>query len=340
MHIDNFLSQIKTCFGFEKIFILSSDTQIQNLAQKHQIEILHITPPFSTDVPYIFEQTQFWTNELLHQSPIKIDEFAIIDHRDIQFADNNLKEVLSKYNHCREAGVIGVTLCQDHPCQFRLYSNFLGSTIFQFPWKNQHSVRKPLLKNSIHKTIQPLRNDWSKIKICITIKERDSGTGIFIDCQKAPVKDLIAHILPYDSDGPLYNHFAYAKISCFGVKTFIREDYSNFSGAIITLLMDNCSSDYDTVEFFTPQNANWELGTMGNMVINKKNHTPIQGRQQFSQVYSYNGAFYASRTDSFMKKTINPMPIILEQSSIVTDWVEYHGFSAKQQADDFSFKTK
>lgn len=326
IYLDGFLTQVNSCSEFDQIFIFSSDTQIQKLAQKHQIKTLQINSPFSRDVPYIFEETQFWANELFHHSPIEIDEFAIIDHRNLQFSDNGLKKMLSIYDCHRSTGVISLSPCYDHPCQLRLYSNFLGCCILKFSTESRGETTKRLLPQSVRQTIQTLRDDWSEINICITMGAKNSDTEIFIDCQNAPVKEVVAHVLPYDSEGPLYNHFANIKISCSGVKTFIKECYDHFSGAIITLLMDDCSGGYDTVEFFTPQSADWELGLTKNEVVNKTNHIPIQGRQQFSPVYSYDGSFYASYTDSFLKKKPNPMPIICNPAVIITDWVEYYRY--------------
>jgi hypothetical protein len=48
------------------------------------------------------------------------------------------------------------------------------------------------------------------------------------------------------------------------------------------------------------------------------------GRQQFPPVYTYDGSLFILGAKHWIEKaTSDPIPIILEDSCIVTDWVDY-----------------
>jgi hypothetical protein len=90
------------------------------------------------------------------------------------------------------------------------------------------------------------------------------------------------------------------------------------------------------VEIFTPVNAPWELGGSGSTVVNTKTHEPMFGRQQFPPAYTYDGSLCILGVKHLPEKmTSVPNPLILKDSCIVTDWVDYwYTITAQLTADN------
>jgi hypothetical protein len=54
------------------------------------------------------------------------------------------------------------------------------------------------------------------------------------------------------------------------------------------------------------------------------------GRQQFPSSYTYDGTLCLFGKNHFEKKVISdPIPLILKDSSIVTDWIDYFYVTTK-----------
>lgn len=325
--LDSFLLTIKTNSRINQVFILSWDAQTRKRIEKYPFEIVQVAPPSSWGGSYSFSQSRLLAEAFSRHSQLKMDKLAIIDHRNIDFNSKTLDRMLTAFEQHQQSGVISVVPCSDHPSQLRSYGTFLGCCIFRIQKQAPPVENGSRMGVCSHQIIRPKKNGWGELSVSVC--SSNSRVSVSINCRKAPVKEVIAHVLPFTEEAPLYNHFFSIVTDLSGNKALVEEDCRQFSGFVFTLIADDISGHYDSVEFFTPENGDWDIGAEKNAAVDKKTHIPLQGRQQFTPVYSYDGAFYASCADVLREgKYLKPAPIKLERSSIVSDLIDYYKYDS------------
>lgn len=327
--IDGFLSWLATISEIDRMFILSPDDQVGQLAKTHNLKVLHSKDFEAVNGQYTFAQIVDMAKNVIRISPDSIEDLTIVDHRNLLLTPNDFMKALNIYRQHSQAGVISLTPCQDHPCQFRSYSTYVGCNIFHFQGKQPYCTSNGAPLPGSKQTIESTRSDLKNITL--TVHFKNQSWGFEISCLTPIPQGLIAYVLPFTDEGPLYNKFCELCISTAKTAFSLELENNILGGVIVTFVVADSSGIYDTVECFTPENADWELGAFGSMVVDKNNHLPIQGRQQFSPVYSYDGSiFIVNASRLHPAEEMNPVPVILNRSCIVTDWVDYLRFDSKE----------
>jgi hypothetical protein len=243
---------------------------------------------------------------------------------------DDISRALTAYEQNLSNGVISLAFCRDYPCQFKAFFNFLGCAIMRLNENRSKNVALDRLQ------LYSPDEQTCKTKSTgeITIKLFDDGAHCCISfySENLPGDTFIAQILPFSKDGPLYKKSQEILIKVPEYE--IRLDINNpsLTGIILIFTMPAQSGEYDTMEFFTPENAPWELGESVSTVFNKISHEPMCDRQQFPPAYTYDGSFSVLSAEHLpdTEKT-NLFPLILKDSCIVTDWVEYWYAVTSQQ---------
>lgn len=328
-HTHSFLSRLATNPDIDRVFILSTEDHVYQLSKQYNMAVLRIDNIEAVDDPYSFEQTIALARTFHRVRPSFAEDLIIIDHRNLYLSSKELKDAISTYQYHRHSGVISVALCQDHPCQLRSYYIFAGCRIFHFQGSTHCVAGEEGSMAGLRQTFHSPCNGWEDVTISIHLQ--NSNVCISVDSQNSLPCGLIAHVLPFTPNGPLYNSFREMTIVCTRAKTLHGLDPDQLAGIVVTLFIVDPSGAYDTIECFTSQNADWELSAFCDTVVDKKSQNPIQGRQQFSPVYAYDGSFCIINVDSiYSKKKMNPIPVMVDRSCIVTDWVEYYRYASGQ----------
>ena len=322
-NIDAWLRMIGDNSNVDRVFVVAQDARACHLAEKQDLQVLDLVIPGSIERPYTFDQTIALGKDFQRFYSDPTGHLIVADHRNLLLSAEDFANAMSLYIRHPDRGVISLASCRDHPCQFKAYQTFLGCAIFHVKEASYDNAGLEPEASRLTRILKPSGEDEAGISI--TVKLDTKGCRIAINCGM-PIPDiLIAHILPLASDGAVYERFTELKIP--GSGDVILEDFGieSLEGIVVTLFKVEPSGDYDTVECFTPENAKWKLGQSQDVIVDgDKGHT-IQGRQQFSPVYTYDGSFCIFSLVNLDKKELRDLiPFVLKNSCIVSDWIDYY----------------
>ncbi len=151
---------------------------------------------------------------------------------------------------------------------------------------------------------------------------------LHIHTQNSAAEGIVAHILPVSDQGPQYekNREFYIATPELDVAVPAAD---GVQGVIVTLFAISASGSYDTIEWFTPRHANWQLNGPAGTLVDRKCFMPIQGRQQFAPVYSYDGS--CCLLNGRVLENIRPnrlTPFILNRACFISDELDYLLYTA------------
>lgn len=332
--VDNFLKTCKRVSEIDQFIVITQDDPVRHLAEQHSMEISTVAIPGSTKRPYTFEQTRSLARNFQSLCNNQTDALIIADHRNLFLSADDIARAHTVYQQNPEAGVISLAFCRDYPCQYKSYFTFLDCVIIRFD--------KPVGKDGssdIPQTGLPGQITYQLEghgEITISLSTNGPRCCISFHSPNKARESFVAQILPFAKNGPLYGQSREILVPTPEYETLLDIDATQLTGMIFILTMPSQAGEYDTVEIFTPPNASWELGGSGPTVVHTKNHEPMYGRQQFPPVYTYDGSLCMLDANYLIEKaTSDPIPIILKDSCIVTDWVDYwYTVTAQLTADN------
>ena len=320
--IDRYLNIFVGNSFVEQICIVSRDPQVQNLAEKNRTQVVDLTIPGCIDRPFTFEQTMDLACQFKQAWPDATEDLLIADPRNLSFTRKVLKQALEIYLQDPEKILVSLAFCRDHPCQYRTYYIFLGCSIFYCKkegLKKEKSEQQTLRLSDISKSIF---NGLERIDVSVHFQE--TTCYISVACRKKSIHGLVAQIIPFNGQKPLYEQSLELFIEDEAFKNLPGLDADSIDGVIVTLLAPDTSGAYDVIEYFTPEKADWELSFIDNVIRDKKAHTFIQGRQQFSPAYTYDGSLCLFHKDRINRTELPELvPFISSNSFIVSDWIDY-----------------
>lgn len=320
--MDAYLKMFGDIPYIDQIFLISQEFEARNLADKYGMPVLKSEIPGDIDRPYTFEQIMALAQNFERVCPNLTADLIVADHRNVLLSQDDLTKAMSIYKENPHSGVISLAFCRDHPCQYRAYYTFWGCELFHFKVANRGNRHSENQKLHLSRIINTPSEDLDDISVTVHLQNticRIAFKG------KAPIyRGLVAHILPFTTSGPLYESFCelYVMDADFKILPGVAAD--QLEGLIVTVVMADHSGNYDAIECFTPKNADWELGVSSSVVIDKEKHIPIQGRQQFSPTYTFDGSICIINT-KWLNQRRKPelVPVVVKDSVIVTDWIDY-----------------
>lgn len=320
--VENFLKTCKRISAIDRFVVITRDDPVRQSAKHHRMEISTIDIPGSADLPYTFDQTRLLARNFQNFCKNQTDTLIIADHRNLFLSADDVVKALAVYQQNSEAGVISLAFCRDYPCQYRSYFTFLGCVIMRFDKPEGKDGSSDIPQTGFLGQITCQLEGHGQITI--SVSTNGPRSLISFVSQNLPRGSLVAQLLPFDQDGPRYGQSRKILVPTPEYETRFDIDLTQLSGIIFILAVPAQSGEYDTVEVFAPANAPWELGGSGATVVNTKTHEPMYGRQQFPPVYTYNGSLCILGAKHLPDKSpSNPFPLILKDSCIVTDWVDY-----------------
>jgi hypothetical protein len=327
--INDFLGTCKQISEIDRFIVNTQDDSVCSVADKYNMKIERHIIPGSIDRPYTFEQSQAIAANFEKYCTKNTDALIILDHRNLFLTTEDFLKAISLYQQNSESGIISLAFCWDYPCQYKSFYNFLDCLIVNFDKDNKiDNVLKPS-SLYISKDVKCNVSNYDKISICISGKL--PKCKIAFSNKNQNHYDYLAQIIPFDSNGPLYDQSKEFHIQTCEYETLLENIKIMITGVIIILTQPSQSGQYNSVEIFTPENAPWELSGKGSFVIDIKKQEPMYGRQQFPLVYTYDGSLCVlSKSQLKEKSGLNPIPLILKRSHIVNDLVDYCYFATDQ----------
>jgi len=316
---------LKICIrisDIDQFIVITQDHRVCRLAEQEGLKVSGVDIPGSINRPYTFKQTRSLAQNFLGFCSNETDALIIVDHRNLFLTAEDIVRANTAHQKAPEAKVVSLAFCRDHPCQCRSYRIFLGCVIIHF----EGSSIKKRISDSLQ--INHLREMTCKAqspgKVTTTVSTNGPRCCVSFYSENLPRGNFIAQTLPFDQNGPLYkkSQEIFVKTPEHGILLDI--DAVKVTGIIFILTMPSQAGEYDTVEIFTPPNSPWELEGSGATVVDTKTHEPMFGRQQFPPAYTYDGSLCILGANHLSEKmTSDPNPLILKNSCIVTDWVDY-----------------
>ena len=328
--IETFLNTCKLISDINQFVVITQDDRVCRLAEQKGMEVSNAEIPGSIDRPNTYDQTRILANNFQNFCNNESDALIIADNRNLLLTADDIYRALKAYEHNPENAVISLGFCRDYPCQFRSYSTFLGCEIIRFDTPSQKNENSGRIH--IDYPLEQICGAKSHAQIVFSLSTKGDHLCISLCRKKFPKKNYIARIIPFDTKGPLYEQSRETYIPSFEYKIELDIDTAKVTGIIFILTMPSLSGEFDSVEIFAPSNAPWELEGPGTTVVDMKTHEPMYGRQQFPLAYTYDGSLCILGARYLIEKaTSDPKPIILENSCIVTDWVDYW-YTASEQS--------
>jgi len=305
----------------EKNIVATKDPEIFRIAEQNGLEVEcnffseHINGPRSFD-QFISLGKKF---NRIFSNPS--DAILMIDHRSLLLTADDISQACRTHARAPGVGVMSLTFCRDYPCQYKSYSTFLGAGTFHFappdPKREGIGSRPAIPRHMTWET-----GDYGKVTM--EVNSEDAACRMSFSTREPVPEKIVARIIPFDCHGPKYELSSELLLSPPFLKTFVDIDTTAYLGMIVLLTIPSVSGEYDTVEFFTPPNAPWELSPSESAVRDSKTCESMYGRQQFPSTYVFDGSFcILGRNHLFGTATSLPMPVILKDSCIVSDWVDY-----------------
>ena len=320
--IDDFF---KTCSQVKEIYnyiVLSRDDAVCNLAEKYNIEVEKTLICGSINRPYTFEQTLALSLGFKNYCKKKSDALLVLDHRNLFLTKDDILNAVSLYNRNPESGVISLAFCKDYPCQYKSFYNFLDCIIFNF--NKQYKSSKLFYKSHVDLSIKNAckTKGFEKINIEISVKRPHYKFSFHNENQNQGA--YLAQVIPFNIDGPQYDESRTIYVTANEFQELLEFNNVKITGMIVILTSPSRTGEYDTVEVFTPQNASWKLSGKGIEVMDRKKHNPMLGRQQFPEMYTFDGSLCVLGKNQLKENSkANLIPLILKRSCIVNDLVDY-----------------
>ncbi|MBF0244657.1 MAG: hypothetical protein HQL31_05245 [Planctomycetes bacterium] len=307
----------------DQVVAISGDEQARLLAQKYDISSLDVEIPGNYDRPFTFEDTAALVRNVIQANAIRLENILIADHRNLLLSTEDMEHGIALHRQDQGSTVITLAPCRDHPCQYQAFFNFIGCEIIPFQTDGNKMTGAGEL--DLARRVEFGRAGFGEITVCVQGNETSPLIGFQL--QTPPAHGVVAQILPFTADGPLYdkNRELFIQGNAYEMQLDTR-GRDDLAGVIVTLLEPKQSGAYDTVEHFTPPSACWNLGGPGSVIVDKESYTPLQGRQQFAPAYWYDGSICIMNADQLVDaKSKDVLPLIIRESSIVTDWIDYYG---------------
>lgn len=336
--IDDFLNACSQIKEINNYVVVSRNDAVHNLAEKNDMEVNNTLVCESINRPYTFEQTLALASGLKNYCKKESDALLVLDHRNMFLTEDDILNAISLNNRNPESGVISLAFFKDYPCQYKSFYNFLDCVILNFDKQEKnseisYSSHVDLSKNNACKTRR-----YEKINIEISVKH--PHYRFFFHNENKNQDAYIAQVIPFNSDGPEYDQCRTIYVQANESQELLEINTAEILGMIVILTSPSRTGEYDTVEVFTPENASWELSGKGATVIDKKKHESMYGRQQFPEMYTYDGSLCILGKDQLKENSkIDPTPLILKNSCIVNDLVDYY-FAIETQSNGDGLTTK
>ncbi len=325
--MDNF----RLCADLDRIVVVTRDDQVGRVAKKRGMTVSEALIPGSPDRPYTFEQISSLARDFQYLYINQTDGLVIADHRNLFLTAEDISRAQKAYNQNHDSGVISLVPSYDYPCQFKAYYNFIDLVISRFDQDDNDSIMPSTYKENNGDNLDG-RPDGAG-RIATEVSARNSRCRISFQSMDLQLKYFIAQIIPFNEYGPLYNKSKEVLVETARHDMFIDIGTREARGILFIFAAPAQSGVYDSMEFFTPENAPWEVGESISTVFSKINHEPMYDRRQFPPVYTYDGSVCILNSKHLQKGTkLNFFLLMLEESCIVTDWVDYWFTVASHQA--------
>ncbi len=307
----------------ERVVVVGEGDGVAAVAREYDMEIANIPVQSKIDLPFTHDETMELVRRVAGAYPIRDESLVVVDHRNLLLTDHDLRQAIAVHREQRGAMVISVAPCQDHPCQYRAYFNYLGCEIVRFQKERRDQVSG---EDGLDVDVKICVKNGYVGDITLRVQGTDVKPALSFHLEPGPSQGIVVQVLPYTAKGPLYDE---------QLEMFIDDPESRvelesrgqelLAGLIVTLLQPSMSGSYDTVEFFTPRNASWGLSG-GGCAVEKDGFAPILGRQQFVPVYAYDGSVCMVNAHQVGKGALGRVvPYVLQEAGFVMDWVDYWG---------------
>ena len=201
-----------------------------------------------------------------------------------------------------------------------------------YAWYDRYNLIEPLKEKEVVITSYSIH--YTKLYEKVSIKIISCESDYIISFQ-GDNKGYVAQIIPFGSNGPIYELYSEFQIMSNACDYKCELGKVKFEGLIVILKLPSLNGVYDTVEFFTPVNGSWELGNDDHLVVDKATKQLLNGRQQFEDIYSYDGSIcILGEKQLIQKHAVTPALYVLEKSRIINDMVDYL-FAMKNERNNF-----
>jgi len=311
--IKSFLSECSQIPEIDQYVVVTADESIVEFAKQFK---MIVSDQFALSVPknsYTFSQSLDLAQFYKGYCSSSEDSLLFLDHRNVFLGVNEIRGAISFYERNRGTGIISLGFCRDYPCQYKSFYTFLDCLVFSF----DHDLVKD---DAQLVTERVARIDgFGKVSIKIISCESD-----YIISFQGDNKGYVAQIIPFGSNGPIYELYSEFQIMSNACDYKCELGKVKFEGLIVILKLPSLNGVYDTVEFFTPVNGSWELGNDDHLVVDKATKQLLNGRQQFEDIYSYDGSIcILGEKQLIQKHAVTPALYVLEKSRIINDMVDY-----------------
>jgi CMP-N-acetylneuraminic acid synthetase len=319
--VDEFLRMVGRVKEIGRGIVATKDPEIFRIAEQNGFEVERNFVPERINGPRSFDQFISLAKRFNGICSNPSDAILMIDHRNLLLTANDISQACRTHAQAPGLGVVSLTFCKDYPCQYKAYSIFLGAGTFHFaPPDTKDEESGSRLADPRHMTWR--RGDYGEVTLAVN--PEGAACRISFSSREPAPERIVARIIPFDCHGPKYKLSRELLLFPPFFKTFVDIDINAFPGMIVLLSVPSMSGEYDTVELFTPPNAPWELSPSESVVRDMKTCESMCGRQQFPSTYVFDGSFcILGRNHLFETETSLPMPVILSDSCIVSDWVDY-----------------
>ena len=332
--IRHFLDMVCSVNRIDERIILTSDNSILRIAGEYGIATPCSDNARFQDSPYIFEECLLFAKKCFISSQKNNDRFIVLDHRNFSLQIDNIENAISIHGQNPDCCVLSLSLLNDYPCQCKTFFFFLGCEILHF--RNQNVRKESFLDRfeiDYYKEAGCELKDGSRIKFYVT-SQASLCSIVFRNNDQVRDK-LVARIIPFDFDGPLYEYAHEIQILPWEHEIKLDIEIENITGLIFLFTSPSQTGEYDSVELFAPSKAPWKWSGKGGEMINPKTGEPLLGRQQFPAAYTYDGSICLLNRNHLVEKApLKFMPVHIENSFIVMDWVDYYCGSATQNIGD------
>jgi hypothetical protein len=320
--IKRFIDYFRKLSDVDRLFVITRDDQVGRVAKKRGMTVSEAVIPGDPYRPYSFEQTRALARNVQYLYTNQTDGLIIADHRNLFLTGEDISRAHKAYLQNPEGGVISLVPSNDHPCQFKSYYNYIDFVISRFEENDNDSELRSIYPDD-HGEKLDVKSDGHG-RIATEVSASDSKCCISFQSRDLQLKYFIAQIIPFDQYGPIYRKSKEVLVRSPQEDILFEIGTGKAKGILFIFAEPAQSGVYDTMEFFTPENAPWEIGESISTVFSKINHEPMYDRRQFPPVYTYDGSLcILNRKHLPEKAKPNPFLLMLNESCIVTDWVDY-----------------
>ncbi len=305
----------------ERVVLVGEDDELAGVALKYGMELADIPVPGKIDLPFTHDETLELVRRVAGAYPIRDVSLMVVDHRNLLLTENDLRQAIAVHGKHQGVMVISVAPCRDHPCQYRAYFTFLGCEIIRFQTEMDHTSGSSELEQEV--LIKSLEADFEDITI--HIRGEVAKPCISFHFETPPQHGIVAQVLPFTVDKPLYDESSELFIQGLNIEfQLVTQTDVHLAGVVIVLLVISQIGTYNTIEHFTPQQGDWSFNDFGCAKFDKGTYTLLQGRQQFTPVYTYDGSVCIMNAFHVNKKMANNVKLfVIEESCFVVDSIDY-----------------